>query len=210
MHGRWTTKRLTYFESNDDSVKVDLFRDNAEVTVATRSHSTCNTTNSNCRRGVQAILSDEDDSEAKLKRYSTRNQEKKSSESLLPSEENGINNGDDLQNLAPQRINQSSSRRITRKSQRQLEDEDGYETLGDADAHGYSEDKLDAAGPKTYSFRRRTKQINYSIPPPIEEWPTHRKLLQDQTKGKQEGPDGVPMVQNCRDTWGCQAQVMTE
>ena len=132
---------------------------------------------------------------------------KKLSESLLPFLENGINNGDDLENDAPQRINQSSSRRITRKSQRQLEDEDGYEAPENADAHESSEDKLDAAGPKTYLFRQCTKQINYAIPPPIEEWPTHRKVIQDQTK---EGPDEVLMVQNCRDTWGCQAQLMTQ
>lgn len=188
---------MTYSESYDDAVEVDLFKDDAEVTVATRSRSTGSTSNSNSRRGVQAILSDEEDGEAKLKLYPTRNQVKKSSESLSPLLENGINNGD---NLAPRRITRSSSIRLTRKGQRQLEDEDGYEAPEDADAHGSSEGELDAAhttpspepeeeaGPKTYSFRRRTKQINYAIPPPIEEMACPPKAASRPIKGKASGP----------------------
>lgn len=80
---------------------VDLFKDDAEVTVATRSCSTRSATSSNSRRRVQAMLSDEDDGEDKLKWYPTRNQVKKSPESLSPLLENGINNGDDLGNDAP-------------------------------------------------------------------------------------------------------------
>ena len=114
------------------------------------------------------MLNDKHDGEVKLKRYPTRNQVKKSSESSSPLLENGINNGGDLEGDAPRRITRSSSRRINCKSQRQLEDEDGYEASEVTDAHGSSEDELDAAhttpspepeegaGSKTYSFRRRT------------------------------------------------------
>ena len=114
---------------------------------------------------------------------------KKSSESLSSLLENGINNGDDLENDAPRRITRSSSRWITRKSGRRLEDEDGYEAPEDADAHGSSEDELDAAGPKTYSFRRRTKQINYVIPLPIEDQAHPPKAASRPNKGKERGPE---------------------
>lgn len=146
------------------------------------------------------MLSDEEDGETKLKQYLTRNQVKKSSESLSPLLENGINNGDDLENDAPRRITRGSSRRITRKSRRQLEGEDVFEVPEDADAHGPSEDELDAAHttpspelkeearPKMYSFRRRTKQINYAIPPPIEEMACPPKVASRLNKGKARGP----------------------
>lgn len=188
-HGRHTKKRVNYFESDDDG--LNLFKEDEEVELESRTRST----RSNGRRGGQAIVSDEEDGEAKVKRYPTRNQVKKSSESMSPLE--------NIENDGPRRITRSSSRRITRKSQRQLEDEDGYEAPADADAdaHGSSDDEMDAAhttpspepeeeaGPKTYSFRRRTKQINYAIPPPIEEMARPPpKAAHRPNKGKARGP----------------------
>lgn len=102
--------------------------------------------------------------------------------------ENGISNGDDLENDAPQHFTQSSSRRIIRKSQMQFKDEDGYEAPEDTDAHRSSDDELDADDLKTNSFCRQMKQINYAIPPPIEEMAHLPKAVSRPNKGKARGP----------------------
>ena len=137
-HGRKTTKRATYFESDEDTTGIDLFKDDVDVTVATHSRSTRSNTNGNARRGGKTIVSDEEDGEAQVKRYATRNQTKKLSESASPPIDIGANDGEEIDDNGPRRITRSSSRRITRKSQRQLEDEDGYEAPPDGDAPGSS------------------------------------------------------------------------
>lgn len=178
LHGRKTKTRILV-ESDDDA--TNLFDNDNDVTVVVRSK----TMRSNARGSRNARIFSDDDDNATL-HYATRSRAKKgaSASASPPIDIVGTSNGNGIES-GNTRITRSSSRRITRRSAKQAAEDDVYDEAADPDAPGSSEDELDAVHttpspepepgveedtePKTYSFRRRTKQINYAIPPPIEE-----------------------------------------
>ena len=96
----------------------------------------------------------------------------------------------------------SRSSRLNRKSARQLKEEEGYEDGEDADAPGSSDEEMDVVhttpepeqeieeetNGRPYALRTRTKQINYAIPPPLEETiPLKGQSRPNKGKGRQ-GP----------------------
>ena len=106
------------------------------------------------------------------------------------------------------RLTRSRSQRLSRKkSARQRAEEDGYIDVANSEPPGSSEDELmeeapstpagddgdnneePDTGPRTYGLRVR-KQVNYAIPPPIEEMrPPPKSAGERRNKGM--GPSGV-------------------
>lgn len=134
------------------------------------------------RRSVkqqQVLDSDEEEAIDQSSRYETRSRSRRT---------NGDEHGDEEEIQVE--TTSKRTRRITRRMAKQEQEDDGYVDDPDVDADGSTDpEEIDDIGPdtsdstggeadhdneggvegKTYSFRRRTKQINYAIPPPLEE-----------------------------------------
>ena len=192
--GRPTKVKKSYAESDVDDVE-GLFNSDDSVTIVRSKRSR----NVKPSRRAKRIVSD-DDGEVAL-----AIQTRRSARKLTGVKENGIPpasphpmDEDDGRQL------RKSNRRITRKNARQVQDEDSYDDAkGDVDPPGSSEDELDAAhttpspepdaeldtgledtGTRAYSLHRRTKQINYAIPPPLEEMRPAKGPSKSRGKGR--------------------------
>lgn len=182
------TMRKSYIESDEDG--LDLFKDDDNIDVISHEKKPARTNGRNLRSSGHRTVDSDDEGELAVSRYSTRSRSKKVSESPPLDTQVGDEPALDVDPAAPGvRMTRSLSRRITKKSAQQLVDENGYiDEPNSHDAPGSSEDEMmdddvhttpspepegdmeDDAEPKQYRLRTR-KNINYAIPPPLEEMP---------------------------------------
>lgn len=174
--GRRTTIRRTYVESDSDGVNLFDNDDDLHIVHRNGTNSKGNQT-TKPTRGTKRIVSDDDGEAAIAKTYRTRSKSKKST------------NADDHTGASDEELlTTRRTTRLTRKSARQMHEEEGYDdAVGDVDPPSSSDGELDAVhttpspepgaeqdtgledtATKGYALRRR-KQINYAIPPPLEE-----------------------------------------
>lgn len=176
-----TTKAATYTETSDK--EVDLFQSDFDVEVVHPRG-----------RGAKQVIDSDEDVVGRSSRYATRSRSRKV---------NGDAHGDEEE---PQLETTSNrTRRLTRRTARKQQEDDGYVDDPDADADGSTDPEEmdfdapetspspepgagaehdDDGGGKTYSFRRRTKQINYAIPPPLEEVRPTKGATRPKGKGR--------------------------
>lgn len=201
-HGRRTTKK-SYVESDDDA--LNLFNEDKEVDVVSHEEATTRQNNRSTRSSGHRTVNSDEEGDVTVSRYPTRSRSKKLSESppVDPVIEDDAALDVDPSTLGGVRVTRSLARRITRKSAQQLVDENGYvDEQPSHDVPGSSEDEMmeddvhttpspepdgeldDGGEPKQYRLRTR-KNINYAIPPPIEDMPPPQaKNKSRSSKGK--------------------------
>ncbi|KAI5120735.1 hypothetical protein M0805_006441 [Coniferiporia weirii] len=202
--GRHTT-RPSYQESDDDGlglglgsgVKNNLFDGDEDVDLVDHTKKPTTRLSKRSLRGGAShrrVDSDDDGGGVPVGHYATRSRSKKagsgSASHSPPVDIDGLGEDDAAPPAPGGRLTRAAARRLTRKSARQRADEGGYEDGVEHDGPGSSEDELmddvhttpepemeEDAGPRQYRLRTR-KNINYAIPPPLEEM-----TLQPPTKG---------------------------
>ncbi|EJD00736.1 AAA-domain-containing protein [Fomitiporia mediterranea MF3/22] len=198
-HGR-QTKRPNYIESDDDAAN-NLF-DQADDQVEVVKRPTRSTRSNGTRGTSHRRVNSDDDGEVSIAAPFPMTRSRKKITSNSPPADAPANDADDADEPPPTgRLTRARSRLTRKKSARERAEEDGYTDVGDADAPGSSEDELmeeapstpvdddnneeePDTGPRTYGLRARTKQVNYAIPPPLEEMRPPEVKRSKASKGK--------------------------
>ncbi|KAL5530834.1 YTA7 [Sanghuangporus sanghuang] len=189
------------FDQDEDQVEV--------IGRQTRSSAASRRSNGNAARGGgHARVNSDEEGEVSIAAPArvTRSRSKKVSSHSPLADVDAVGDVDDADESHPTgRLTRSRSQRLARKSARQRAEEDGYIDVGDAEVPGSSEDELmeeapstppgdddnneePDTGPRTYGLRAR-KQVNYAIPPPIEEMQPPKAAGERRSKGKgRHGP----------------------